>query len=259
MKPSTAPGECSSLADLTRASDYGARILEFLPSISEAPDAEAAVCLFKRALQLIGADAGVFQSVIRDDAMRTTYRSVLACDPLWAVEYAKHGWHDCDPWLRHALRSEEPTLGTALDVRPDEEAFVTTSASLGFASAVVAPAPSCAGTSRVGVLTLGSHNVGFFEDEGYRLVRVIAKALAMELHRWLLQAIRKELLTLSRITAAELDLLRHEEAGHTSKMIGAALHIEPKTVDCRFQRLSAKLEAPDRRTAARIARLYGLI
>jgi DNA-binding NarL/FixJ family response regulator len=37
------------------------------------------------------------------------------------------------------------------------------------------------------------------------------------------------------------------------------LNIEAKTVDCRFQRVSAKLEAPDRRTAVRIARLYGIL
>jgi DNA-binding NarL/FixJ family response regulator len=42
-------------------------------------------------------------------------------------------------------------------------------------------------------------------------------------------------------------------------MIGAELNLDAKTVDSRFQRLSAKLDAPDRRTAARIARLYGVL
>jgi DNA-binding NarL/FixJ family response regulator len=183
----------------------------------------------------------------------------LACDPLWAVEYAKHDWHEQDPWLRHALRSEEAVRSAELDVRESEAEFVTAAASLGFASSVVAPAPSCAGSSRVGVLILGSHNPRFFDGKDYRLLRVISKALAMELHGWLLRAIRSELIALSRISAAELELLRHEEAGHTSKMISAQMHVEPKTIDCRFQRLSAKLQAPDRRTAARIARLYGLL
>ena len=113
--------------------------------------------------------------------------------------------------------------------------------------------------SRVGVLCLGSHRQGFFDDDGYAKVRVLARSLAMELHRWMLQAIRQELLIKSRITTADIELLRHEEAGHSSKVIGAALNIEAKTVDCRFQRVSAKLEAPDRRTAVRIARLYGLL
>jgi DNA-binding NarL/FixJ family response regulator len=152
------------------------------------------------------------------------------------------------------VRSSELELASA-----DEEAFAQASAELGFASAVIAPAPTCAGQSRIGVLCLGSNHAGFFDDDGYGKVRVLARALAMELHRWLLQTIRKELLAKSRLTAADIELLRHEEAGHTSKVIGAALNIEAKTVDCRFQRISAKLDAPDRRTAMRIARLYGLL
>ena len=97
------------------------------------------------------------------------------------------------------------------------------------------------------------------DNDGYARLRVLARALAMELHRWLRQTIRNELLARSWLTAADIELLRHEQAGHTSKVIGAALNIEAKTVDCRFQRVSAKLQAPDRRTAARIAHLYGLL
>ncbi len=259
MKPSTPTDDLFSLAALTGAPDYGARILGILPGLGDAESAGTAVDQFRQALRLIGADAGVFLSVIRDDATRTSYRSLVACDPLWAIEYARCAWHEHDPWLRHALHSAEPVRSSELDIRADEEAFVSTSMKLGFASAVIAPAPSEAGTSRVGVLSLGSHNLGFFDGEGYQLVRVIARALAMELHRWLLRAIRSELLVQSRVTPEEIELLRHEEAGHTSKMIGVELNLEAKTVDCRFQRLSAKLDAPDRRTAARIARLYGLL
>jgi hypothetical protein len=259
MRPSTRSGDLFSLATLSSAPDYGAKVLEILPGIGDAGTAEAALELFRRALSLLGADAGAFLSVVRDDATHTSHRSLLACDPLWAIEYTKGKWHDHNPWLRHAIHYAEPVRGTELNILPHEEAFVTASSRLGFASVVVVPAPSCAGSSRIAVLSLGSRHMGFFEGEGYGVVRVVARALAMELHRWLLQAIRKELLTRSRITPDEIALLRHEEAGHTSKMIGAELHVEAKTVDCRFQRVSAKLDAPDRRTAARIARLYGLL
>jgi DNA-binding NarL/FixJ family response regulator len=51
----------------------------------------------------------------------------------------------------------------------------------------------------------------------------------------------------------------HEEQGHGSKIIAAELGTEAKTIDCRFQRLNAKLEAPNRRAAVRVAKLYGLI
>jgi hypothetical protein len=260
MKHSAANGESHTLAALTRSPEYGARLIEILPAIGDAPTTEIAVDLFRQATTQLGADAGVFMSYLRDDATRASYRSLLACDPLWASEYAKRNWHDNDPWLRHATHETEPVRSSELRLASaDEEAFAQASAALGFASAVIAPAPTCAGQSRIGVLCLGSNRPGFFEDEGYGKVRVLARALSMELHRWLLQAIRKELLAKSRLTAADIELLRHEQAGHTSKVIGAALNIEAKTVDCRFQRISAKLDAPDRRTAMRIARLYGLL
>lgn len=260
MKHSAENGETPSLAALTRSPGYGARVMEILPSIGDADTTEIAVDLFRQAVDHLGAGAGVFMSYLRDDATRSTYRSLLACDPVWASEYARRGWYDHDPWLRHASIDTEPVRSSELMMTSaEEEAFAEASASLGFASAVIAPAPTCAGLSRVGVLCLGSTRLGFFEDEGYTKVRILARALGMELHRWLLQKIRKELLIKSQLTVADFELLRHEAAGHTSKVIGTALNIEAKTVDCRFQRLSAKLDAPDRRTAVRIARLYGLL
>jgi DNA-binding NarL/FixJ family response regulator len=109
------------------------------------------------------------------------------------------------------------------------------------------------------MLSIGSQSAQYFFDGTGAKVRVLARALAMELHRWLQQSMRKELLLRANLTDAELELLRHEAAGHSSKVIGAALKLEDKTIDCRFQRLNAKLDAPDRRTALRIAKLYGLL
>lgn len=258
MKCLTTTGDLG-LASLTRDAAYSARILAALPLLGDAEDAEAAVDRFHQVLRLMGADAGAFLSVIKDDATRTSHRSILACDPLWAAEYTRGGWHEHDPWLRHARLNSEPARGHELDVRPDESTFVSVSAMLGFASSLVVPMPSPAGLSRIAVLTIGSHDPGFFDGEGYVVFRILARALATELNRWLLRTIGRELIEGSGITADELALLRHEEAGHTSKMIAAELRIEPKTIDCRFQRLNAKLDAPDRRTSARIARLYGLL
>ena len=259
MKSLTAGDDLFSLSALTREPAYSAKILEVLPMLGDAADTEAAVGQFRQVLKLMGVDAGVFLSVIRDDATRCSHRSLLACDPLWATEYMRGGWHEHDPWLRHARLNSEPARSTELNVRPDEAAFVSVSSRLGFASSVVVPAPSPAGMSRVAVLTIGSHNLGFFEGDGYVAFRIVARALATELNRWLLRAIGNELRAQSGITNDEIALLRHEELGHTSKMIGAELNIEAKTIDCRFQRVNAKLDAPDRRTAARIARLYGLL
>jgi hypothetical protein len=260
MAPSAKLNESHSLGALTRTPDYGVRTVEILPVIGDAASTESAIGLFREAVTGLGADAGMFTSYMRDDATHSSQRSLLACDPLWASEYARRGWFEHDAWLRHATQDTEPVRSSELKLASaNEEAFAATAATFGFTSTLIAPAPSCVGLSRVGVLCLGSERLGFFDDEGYAKARVLARALAMELHRWVLQTLRQELLVKSGLTAADIDLLRHENAGHSSKVIGAALNIEAKTVDCRFQRVNAKLKAPDRRTSARLARLYGLL
>lgn len=239
--------------------EHWIRTLELLRSIASADSEQAAADLFWRALQMIGADSGVFLSAIREDAARTSIRSLLACDPRWAIEYSRVDWHDHDPWLRYALNSQTPIRGDELQLRPDERDFIGRAAVLGFASTVVVPAPTCFGSARFGVLVLGSERAGCFDNGDYQMVKMVARALAMELHEWLLRAVRDDLLERSHITPEEIDLLRREAAGHTSKVIAATLGVKPRIVDYRFQRASAKLNAPDRRTAMRIARLYGLI
>lgn len=249
-----------SLSVDERSTDEDVRLLDILPLIGDADSNETAVTLFREAVISLGADAGVFMSCLSDDATRTSLRSLWACDPVWAAQYASHGFFAHDPWLRYATHESEPVC--ASEIRPgaaEEAAFLAMAASYGFASAVIAPAPSGAGTSRVGMLCLGSQHAHHFEEGAGAKVRVLARALAMELHRWLQQSMRRELLLRAKLTDAELELLRHQAVGHSSKVIGAALHVEATTIDCRFQRLNAKLDAPDRRTALRIARLYGLL
>ena len=258
MKP-WVNAELLGRATLVDEPGSSARVLNLLAGFNSADNAESAVGQFHDALELIGADAGVFLSAISDDAARTSYRSLLACDPVWAIEYARLGWHEHDPWLRHALHNEDPVRDTELKLLPREHEFVQTAAKYGFASAMVVPAPSSAGTSRVGVLCLGSNRPGFFDGDAYPRVRIVATMLAMELHRWMRRAACKELLAKARIRPEDIDLLWHEQAGHTSKVIAKAMNVPPQTVDTRFHRLCMRLDVPDRRSAARVARLYGLL
>ncbi|KQV46965.1 hypothetical protein ASC95_25985 [Pelomonas sp. Root1217] len=256
---SWADAELPGCATLVDARGSGAKMLNLLAGFNSADNAELAVERFHDALELIGADAGVFLSAIRDDAARTSYRSLLACDPVWAIEYARLGWHEHDPWLRHALDNEDPVRDTELKLMPREQEFVQTAAKYGFATALVVPAPSSAGTSRVGVLCLGSSRPGFFDGDAYPQLRIVATMLAMELHRWMRRAAAKELQAKARIRPDDIQLLRHEQAGHTSKVIAQDLNVAPQTVDTRFHRLCTRLDVPDRRSAARVARLYGLL
>lgn len=157
------------------------------------------------------------------------------------------------------MESQAPIRGADIRLRQHEEAFVEKSLQLGFSSCIVVPAPTVFGAARFGVLIVGSSDPVCFTRDGALLVEIVARALAMELHEWLLRTVRDDLLEKSGLTPEEINLLRHEAAGHTSKMIAVEANVRPQTVDGWFQRVNAKLNAPDRRTAMRIARLYGLL
>ena len=97
---------------------------------------------------------------------------------------------------------------------------------------------------RVGVLCLGSKQRHHFVGDTYPRIRVLARALAMELGDWMHRQIRADLMANARITEDDLLLLRHQQQGHNSKVIATALNTEAKTIDCRFHRLSlARLAA----------------
>jgi DNA-binding CsgD family transcriptional regulator len=252
--------ERTPLGVRSAAPGYAARVLDLIGCIEGAPSKPAALTLFREVVECFGADAAWFLSFIRDDATSASYRFLLACDPVWATEYARQGWSADDPWLRYAAQATEPIRASELtDLSLRERTVVASSANYGFRSALIAPTPSSGGQSRLGVLCIGSSTEGFFEDEGYRTAKLLARCLAMELHGWWLGQIKTELIQRSRISDADLALLRYEEAGHSSKAIAADLGTEAKTIDCRFQRVCAKLGAANRRAAVRIAKLYGLI
>ena len=63
----------------------------------------------------------------------------------------------------------------------------------------------------------------------------------------------------AHLTERDIELMRHEQAGHGSKRIAAALLAEPKTIDCRFHRLNVRLGVANRRDAVRLCQRYGLL
>jgi hypothetical protein len=261
MRDSAVNGDAGhGLGALTRSDGWLARAVRGIAHLAEAEATDDVLLRFKAAAADLGADAAVFTSFLQDDATLSSYRTLVACDPVWSAEYAREQWFEDDPWLRHAMHDAEPARSSEILLRsPREETFAQAAARAGFASAVIAPAPSTHGTARIGMLALGSGTPGFFEHEGYTVLRALARAMAMELHAWLARSILRDLVDRARITAGDIALLRHEAAGHSSKVIAAAMNTEAKTIDCRFQRVSSKLGAPNRRAAVRLARLYGLL
>jgi DNA-binding CsgD family transcriptional regulator len=249
-----------SLAELTAAPGYTERVTSAIARVPAAADEAQAVQALQAAATELGADAAVFGSFVRDDDAHDSYRFLLACDPVWCAEYERRAWYASDPWLAYALTNAEPVRGHEIPLRSAlERDLVELASRYGFRSAVIVPAPASGKVTRLGVLCLGSAHKGFFDDDGYVALRILARALAMELHAWWIERIRREIVDAARLTAEDLQLLAHERAGHCTKVIATRLATSENAVNSRFQRMNARLGVPNRRAAAQLAAEYGLI
>ena len=249
-----------TLLDRARTPGCTARLCDAIACIDAAADEVDAIALLRQATEALGGRGALFTSVTRDDATFGSYRSLLACDPLWAHEYARNGWCKDDPWLLYASRHSAPVRASEIVPSDSRQRVVVDAAAThGFASAMIVPAPSSHGPSRIGLLCIGSDKPGYFENPGYVLVKPLVRGLAMELHDWWHRWMTRDLIARAHITGEDLVLLQHEAQGHGSKLIATELRTEAKTIDCRFQRLNTRLGVANRRDAVRLGRLYGLI
>lgn len=252
--------ESLSLGDVSGTPGYFERVSEVVRCVTCATDEMEAVTLLAKAAQYLGAEAAAFVSFVRDDGSHESYRFLLACDPVWCHEYEKHAWYANDPWLMYALNHSEPARASDIPLSSKQQRAVYALASqFGFRSAAIVPAPSSGALSRVGVLCLGSNTPQFFEGEGFVNLKVAARGLAMELHEWWIQRIKRELIRNARLTDEDLALLKQERLGRGTKTIAAQLNTSPTAIDCRFQRVNQKLGVPNRKAAAMLAAEYGLI
>ena len=252
--------EDGSLLAATRRPDYVTRVGEVIHDMQCAQDQTQAVELLHEATQRMGAEVAIFASFIRDDESYRSYRLLLACDPAWFTQYERQGRYDDDPWLAYAQRYSVPVRSSQIPVTNDaERAAMDLAARFGFRSAVIVPAPSSGGLTRAGVLCLGSSKPGYFDDDGYVALRVVARGVAMELHEWWIGRIRDELIATASITDDDLLLLAHERMGHSTKTIARTLNWSTSSVDSRFHRMNGRLGVASRKAAARLAAEYGLI
>lgn len=252
--------EALALAQVVAEADYTERIAGVAERIAEARDQATVHALLKEGVHALGAENAVFVSFIRDNADLSACRFMLVCEPGWCQRYLEAGCFAHDPWLAYAAHHSEPIPASSLPVLDAEgKRVIALAQQNGFASAALVPAHSGAGHSRISVLCLGSPQPGFFEGEGFGRFRLGARLLAAELHDWWLARIRRELIVKARITQADLELLRHEHQGHSSKRIAAELNVSKSSINSRFQRMNMKLGVPNRRLAARLAVECGLL
>lgn len=252
--------EAPTLSQIVAAADYAQRTAAVAERIAEARDQATVHALLTNGVRALGAESAVFVSFIRDNADLSACRFMLVCEPGWCQRYLEAGCFAHDPWLAYAAHHSEPIPASSLPVLDAEgQRVIALAQQNGFASAALVPAHSGAGHSRISLLCLGSTQPGFFEGEGFSRFRLGARLLAAELHDWWLARIRRELIVKARITQADLELLRHEHQGHSSKRIAAELNVSKSSINSRFQRMNMKLGVPNRRLAARLAVECGLL
>lgn len=234
-----------------------------LAAINRVRDACDAAQLLERlvgAVAAIGATAGLYSTLFPEQGDEPSSFTLFACDPRFVHEQSEIGpWHD-HPWLRFARTRATP--GTELDIRGRTQAdrrAIELARCYGFASFLVVPTPAAAQLGRVGVLCLGSAQEGYFQQDATRFARLLAHALAAELHEWVTLRARLNLQRAANLAARDIELLSMQWQGLSSKAIAQRTGMSVAAVDSRFQRLVRRLECTSRRAAARRAAEYGLL
>ena len=252
--------ERPALSEIVDGHDYLARTNVLIERIAQASNQAAVLALLKTCANTLGAENAVFVSFVRDNADVSACRFLLACSPGWCQRYLDEDCIAHDPWLAYASHHSEPIVSSRLHAVDLEAQRVMALASQnGFASAVLVPAHSGAGHSRISLLCLGSSQAGFFEGDGFGRFRLGARLLAAELHDWWTARIRRELIVKARITPSDLELLRQEHRGHSSKRIALKLQVSESSINSRFQRINVKLGVANRRMAARLVAECGIL
>jgi len=258
--PAATPTEIGTLAERIAAPEYLDRIGGVAERIACASGQAVVQALLVEGMAALGADNAIFVSFMRENLRVSSCRFMLACDPAWCRQYLDAGLIASDPWLAYASHHSEPVIASSLKVlEPERLRAIELATRNGFASAVLVPVHFGSSHTRISLLCLGSWQVGQFEGIPFGRFKLGARVLACELHEWWLVQLRNELMARARITEGDLELLRHQCLGHSSKRIAAELRVSRSSINSRFQRMNSRLGVANRRMAARLVAECGLI
>lgn len=231
---------------------------EVVRAIVSARDHSDAAAALGHAAALVGAESAVFCTFIAGDEDYQSYRFLIHCGAPFCSAYERAVGFMNDPFLLYASRNTEPIHSSGIRPANVHQAGVMELArSHGFVDAYVIPVHSANGL-RQSCLYFGSPEADRFlkTDEG--LLRMAGRVLAAEFHDWWLAKTRAEFIEGHRLDSGEIELLRFERQGLTSKEVARKLDSSPAAVHSKFQRLIAKLGASSRRDAARLAEASGV-
>jgi len=242
------------------ASAHVAAAVATIQQIHLAENAAELLDRLHEAVTAMGAGAGLYAAMIPEsDAEQSTF-TLFACDPRFATEQAALGPIAQHPWLRYAQGHTLPATDRQIPVTDSmDTAAMRLAARFGFNAHLVVPTGHGFKLQRVEMLCIGLDKPGAFEGEDAHEIRLLARALAGELHDWLTLRLSLGLRHDARLLATDLQLLHMEWNGLSSKVIAERTGLSVASVDSRFQRLNMRLNCRSRSASARRAAEYGLL
>jgi hypothetical protein len=213
----------------------------------------------REAVAKLGGSAGYFM-VRAQDCVKDLHHILMACDPRWGCEYESLECYGNDPWLRYAARNSAPCWAANIPcLSSSERTTVDLAKRFGFDEALIFPAPSPQGRTRVALLVIGSRDPDFCKRMESASYRAEARDLSMALHEDWTDKLRGDLAASCALSKLDLQILELELRGSRTKEMAKTLGTTCTSINSRVQRLNNKLQVTDRRSAELRALEFGLI
>jgi DNA-binding NarL/FixJ family response regulator len=249
-----------SIRTMASAPNYAQRALQAIVQIPTAANPPELLARLVNATRAIGAGASLYTAAIPESDFERSSFSLFACHPAFAHAQSKEGQLLDHPWLRFARTHTMPGTDHQILVEQSaDNAAIDLARQFGFRSCLVIPTPHGLHSNRIEMLCLGSDAADDFEGPEASVVRTLARALAAELHDWLTRHLQQRLQSTAQLAATDVQLLSLQWRGLGTKEISQLTGLTTSTVDCRFQRIMARLHCPSRKAAASRAAAYGLL
>ena len=234
--------------------DAGTRI-SWIGGYETEAEVEAAA---RQIVEHFGLQSFVFGAFFRSDG-RENYRYLVGCVPEWCYLYNTNKWYAIDPFIEYALQNSAPILASDIPlVSAGQERMMAMAADHGFRYGVVVPAHSVS-TVRIGILYLGTSAGPDEAREGLSRHRSLMRAFSIELLEWWDAKLRRASLEDLELDELDVELLVKVGEQATAEEAARELGVTVSRVRSRYERLTRKLDAPNKRTAAEKAAALGLI
>ncbi len=200
----------------------------------------------------------VFGALFRSGE-REHYRYLVGCAPEWCYLYNQNKWYAIDPFIDYALKNTSPVLASDIPLASvGQERMMAEAAEHGFRSGVIIPAHSGAAI-RIGILYLGTSDGLERARETLLKHRNLMRAFGLELLEWWDAKLREATSEALDLDELDLELLAKAHEHATAEEAAHELGVTLSRVRSRYERITRKLDVPNKRNAAEKAVALGLI